>query len=422
MNRKKYSLGEDTASGYNGVIQRFATDGIDITKLNFDDFVKFINGRTISKTSIPAYISAVLYGIRNVPDSPERTEYVKKLNDLMGTCVMQKTIDKQDKVPTEREVINFTTWKSVLDIYKILSEYINSLEKIEESHKQLFWYYAILSLYILIPPRRRDYATLTLNNTISIDEERVMNSELLESDEYVKGRKWENKYKYNKIDTKNYYREDGYLVLSNYKTARKYGTQYIKVSKTITDVINRYIKLFNIQEGGRLFTQKVKNTDAGSELSKSLAKFFRDVSGKKIGVSALRHMYCKYLRSGNFTAERKYLTAQLMGHSVSEQDTYNKLHVFEEVLYETLKTNFQTKITDKYTNLIFDNQDNDDESDLSEDTEPEEKPKAKMVKVKLGRPSLNRSDSKKRLASLETKRKSRNKKKLEKESKMSAKH
>ena len=92
----------------------------------------------------------------------------------------------------------------------------------------------VCSLYILIPPRRRDYFNMKISNSLNPD---ILNpdSNYVIMNDNVPVR----------------------FVFKNYKTCKNYGTQIFDIPKELSEILKRYIEFYNLEEGDKK-VQKVR--------------------------------------------------------------------------------------------------------------------------------------------------------------------
>lgn len=196
----------------------------------------------------------------------------------------RKTIDKtdDDNLLTVREKKNILPWD---EIRKKTLEYQGS-EK------------ALVSLYVLLPPRRADVGLLTLaSNT------KELNNDL----NYL-------------IDNPV---KPMLLIYLKYKTDKTYGRTEIIVPNKLADILRSHIKENKIKSGDPIFgTQKNKYYKS---FSSNVSSAFKKVTGKRISINLLRHSFISsYLKKQRSLTERKKI-ARFMGNSITTQDKYVRI-------------------------------------------------------------------------------------------------
>jgi hypothetical protein len=229
------------------------------------------------------------------------SEITKKVKTINENC----EIEYRENKMSVKEELNFIRWENVLSIYELLKSKKYACLK----------YYIILSLYVLIPPRRvLDYSNLYYDNSKPIDLNKI-----IKIGNPVK--KYSNDTDF--PDKKNYFvslNNKGYFIFNDYKTSETYGTQYIELPDELHKILTKYISQSNISQGDSLFglTQ--------NSFGLKLESIFKSFVNKKIGASGLRHIYIIYEKEqGKLKTINNQLTlALLMGHSVETQQKYWK--------------------------------------------------------------------------------------------------
>jgi integrase len=188
---------------------------------------------------------------------------------------------------TDKEKDNWMSQNDIITLYKDLErkyQHLLSSRGLKQNDLYALMDYIILSLYVLIEPRRlSDYTYMKLRN---YDE-----------------------------DKDNYYK-NGKFYFNIYKTAKTYGKQEIQLPKKLRNIINKWSRLHT---NDYLLFNKSNNKLYESMLNKKLNSIFDD---SKISVNMLRHIFLtdKY----KDVVEDMKQTAKNMGHSTEEQQLYIK--------------------------------------------------------------------------------------------------
>ena len=245
--------------------KRFFTD----SKAVFDYFesVPF----NIRKTKISA-ILAISKGASE--------DVVEKYRTMMiDDCKTYNEKEKEHKMdPRERE--NWMSWKEIVDVHNQMER---ALKKQRDKNLYDMFEYLILSLYVLIKPRRsQDFTEMKIRN-------------------------------YTKND--NYY--DGKIFhFAVYKTAKKYGSQTIPVPPKLKSIIDKFIAMMP-KDTEYLLSQR------GEKITvQTLTKVFNNIFKKKVSVNVLRHAYITDELSP--AIEKLEKSAEEMGHSRNQQVMYVK--------------------------------------------------------------------------------------------------
>lgn len=196
------------------------------------------------------------------------------------------TKESDKNLLSEKEAKNILPWSDIKKIKPTASI----------SGKSLHFDKALISMYVLLPPRRLDIGTLKI---------------------YEKG--------HVNPQNQNMILVDGamrpiILVYVNYKTSKFYGTQKIVVPKQLADILQSYILNTDLESGDFLFGD-VQN------FSEVITRVFKKYTNKNITVNLLRHSYLSnYLSKPRSIKKRKNI-AKLMGNSVAEQNKYIRMEL-----------------------------------------------------------------------------------------------
>jgi integrase len=121
--------------------------------------------------------------------------------------------------------------------------------------------------------------------------------------------------------------ENEEMVFNNYKTAKKYGTQTIKIPEKLMDAINLYLKYHpTYSAGGRKASEIKFMVDAKGNIMKadnSITRILNQALKANIGSSMLRHIYLSWKFPAEIYDDMEE-TADAMAHSVAEQKRYVK--------------------------------------------------------------------------------------------------
>ena len=224
-------------------------------------------------------------------------EMMKKVSEV-------KSAENGDK--TQKQKDNWVEWDEVLkaktDLYNSVKSFASQKLITPQQYNELLSL-VVLSLYTDVPPRRnQDYQEM-----------------------WVVG-KWNDKMD----NSKNYLDLLGnQFVFNKYKTAKKYGTQFVSLADApmLTEAITMFLKHHPLHKG-----KVTKNTEFrflaysdGAPLTavNAITRILNKVFGKKVGSSMIRHIYLSS-KYADIKDEQQH-DAEAMGHSVGEQQgTYVK--------------------------------------------------------------------------------------------------
>lgn len=191
---------------------------------------------------------------------------------------------------TDNQSDSWISQKEVMRIYKALERKVAPLfRSTSPSKKDLdaMQDYVILSLYVLIPPRRlMDYTQFKVRNIEKND---------------------------NYMDKRNF-------VFNKYKTAKKYNTQEVAIPQKLRNIVSKWATMHKddyllVDDNGKPFS--------APKLTLRLNRIF---GGRKISVNQLRHTYITDSVLNNVPALTKLdQVAKDMGHSMEEAMLYKKI-------------------------------------------------------------------------------------------------
>lgn len=182
-------------------------------------------------------------------------EYYKLLKDSNGLL-------KNNNTKSEKQNENWISQEEINNIYKSYEEEVDKFikkKKLSEKEYNILLSYLILSLYILIPPRRSlDFIKMVVGDDTNKD--------------------------FNYLDIIN-----NKFIMNNFKTAGKYHTQIIEIPKNLMNVIKLYISK-------RTGTKKnipflVKYNGEPLTTSTQMTRILNAIFKKKISVNMIRNMF-----------------------------------------------------------------------------------------------------------------------------------
>jgi len=204
----------------------------------------------------------------------------------MDTLNREVAIKAQDQALTEAEKTKYLEWPQILEAYERMRLAVCDLQTFQE--------YLIVSLYILVPPARLDYA-----------EMRVVSEE--PSEHGANYLVWSDK---------------PYFLFTNYKTYKTHGAQRTPLTKELHDIIQEWRSMVDdeyllIGSNGL----PMKEWDLGQTIIRTFEKH----SGKSVGVNILRHSYDSWLRRNEMTYKQSKTLANQMMHSQQMSHLYRRI-------------------------------------------------------------------------------------------------
>ena len=244
-------------------------------------------------------------------------DYGQKLNELLK--------DRKDKyynkiakqILTPNQKLKWTDWETLMAIHKKYkrkikwfkmgkSIYGDSVKCVNQA--ELLQMYLVASLYLIMPPRRLEYAGMKV--ILKKDWEKKPNGEkanYLVWDGNPRG-----------------YSKKKFFIFGDYKTVKKYGIQRINITRELNTVINMWLSARTASSSEYLLVNKNGKKMTPNGLSKFIQKTFRE-SGKEVSATMLRHIYVSNIFKDDTTQVEKEFLARAMGHSVATQQiTYVK--------------------------------------------------------------------------------------------------
>jgi len=283
-----------------------------LKKLNDDEDIT--NLKFLNKPSI------IMDKIKDLKDNTKRQYLIsivtatKCLNNKLYDKYYKLMMDIYNKIkqtPTEQksesQKENWMEWDQVLEIYNKMEEEINknklfNKRQLTERDYNKILSYVVLSLYVLIRPRRnKDWLLMIIDNNNKDD----------------------NNNNYNYFDIKN-----KKFIFNNHKTSKKEGQKILDIPDKLYNILMKYLKI-------TLKQSKINKNDTnkqhllvyhdGTPLSSinAITRILNKVFNKKISSSMLRHIYLSSKYADIVKEQEK--DAEEMSHSVRTQKDYIKI-------------------------------------------------------------------------------------------------
>jgi hypothetical protein len=295
-------ISDSSVNVYVGNLKKI-NDGKPFGNFDFLQDVDAVLGKLTGKAESTKknYLVSIVSILSLFPDVPE----LKALHDKYYGLMLHKKaeIDLKDvNDMSPKETKNWINWDDIKEKFKELETEVNSFYKkksiTEEQYTKLLAY-VLLSLYVLVPPRRnKDYQLMYVVEKYTPDLDKEHN--------------------YYSINNKR-------MVFNVYKTAKKYGVFDTTVPKDLQTAIAKYLKHRDTilpvddQDNKPLL---LKYDGNGLSRSSDVTKLLNKIFGKKVGSSMIRHIYLTDKYGGVFDDSVK--DAASMAHSVNEQRNYVK--------------------------------------------------------------------------------------------------
>jgi len=118
---------------------------------------------------------------------------------------------------------------------------------------------------------------------------------------------------------------EGMFIFNNYKTSAVYGSQKIRISEELSEVLDRYLQEYiKIMKSGEDVHFLLANESGKKlEIRNAMTRLLHRALGKNIGSTALRHIYLssKYAE----TLKEQKADAEAMSHSLATARAYIKV-------------------------------------------------------------------------------------------------
>lgn len=292
------SLSNETTKTYNKVINKLMKD-MNIKNnyyfiSNFDDVIKYIKEKYQNIGSQITIISSIMYILNNDDTINKKiiNEYIQKYRELLNENRLIIQNNKKDNKKNDKEKEN---WISLTELHFIFRQNYNKFKNIllnkvdyilnEELFNQI-QNTVLLSLYIMMEPRRSEYIKLKFKN-FDVDK-----------DNYI-----------DIINKK--------MGLNQYKTDKSYNKFEIDLNKKLYEILDNFIKFRihnNLDKSDYLFTTFNNKIIDNSQLAKRLNK----IIGKNVSVSMIRKIYLSDTYLKNFDDIKKINeTSKNMGNSIN---------------------------------------------------------------------------------------------------------
>jgi hypothetical protein len=272
---------------------------------NPDDVVDKLksNKYTSQRNSYNAII-VLLMALNHDNKYDDLLEAYGKLRDTLNNKYVE---DQQSGKISEKQKENFAELSEIQGMISqmesdIKSKGLKSQKKLSGKEKELLMVYVIYSLLIRLPIRNdmagMELITKTQYNKLS--EEQKKNTNYLVKE-----------------------KASMFLVLNEYKTAKKYGEKKIDVPKDLEKIFRMYLKLTKKEAGEVLFVSSTGKPISRNAMSQLLLKTSKKYIGKGVSTTLMRKAVVSD-KFGDMKKEQAEL-ADIMGHSVAVQNAvYNK--------------------------------------------------------------------------------------------------
>jgi hypothetical protein len=295
---KEKDLSEGSINLYLRNLKKLNDDNI-FTNLNFlkkpNDVLEKL--KDLKDNTKRGYLISIVSTLKALGDKYK--PLYKKYYKLMIN-INQEIKDKPTEEMTDTQKQNWMSWNDVLVLYKEIGDSLklNKVKLTEEQYYNLL-NFVLLSLYVLIPPRRNldwQLMLVTFNEDYKND-------------------------KFNYLDHKN-----KKFIFNNFKTSKKDGQLVMDIPDDLMKVLDIFLKYHPLNKNMKkqphnfslLVDYKGKPYTKVNDITRMLNKIFN----KKIGASMLRHSYLSH-KYGDILKEQEK-DAKAMSHNLMTQKDYIK--------------------------------------------------------------------------------------------------
>lgn len=251
--------------------------------------INYIDSSDYSTNTKKTFYIAIYSTLKKNNTAPSILEKYKARMDALNKQVGDKAKD-QELSPAEQT--KYLEWPQILEVYEKIRLAVNDPQSYQD--------YLIISLYVLMPPVRLDYAEMKV---VTIPPKNPTSNYLVWPLGATKP----------------------YFVFTEYKTAKTYGvSQSNPLPQELCDIIRTWRALVDDEYlliGGNSDGLPMK----ASELGQRIIRIFEKYSGKSIGVNILRHSYESWVRRNEMTFRESAEIARQMMHSETMSQLYRRL-------------------------------------------------------------------------------------------------
>lgn len=253
-------------------------------------------------TTVVTYISGILWNIGSLYDNPQYTnEYIddiqNKYKSYRDNIKEKIENDKKGKEfnLTVKEEKTFLYWEQILSVHQYM------LEHLDKNKYDMFLDFVIISLYVLHPPTRVDYA----NMKVFIDNSQIPD---------------------NYLDNYCVLQTNPRFVFNKYKTSKYKGTKIIEIDNNLHDILIDWLNLnkseyllASYNKKNNIYTPLTENN-----LSHKIRYIFNKYTNKPASINTLRHSFISFMSKYDQNNISKENNADKMMHSINMAEKYRR--------------------------------------------------------------------------------------------------
>lgn len=249
------------------------------------------------------FVSAILWYLSNINDEKYSSDYINSIKEKyknygkhIKATLERSKIGKEFDL-TEKEKKTFMKWEDILNLHQSLSK------KLNKSNYNNFLEFIIVSLYVLHPPVRADYA----NMKVFIDDSLI-------PDKYLEN--------YCVLQT------NPRFVFNKYKNHKHTGTIVIKLEYELHNILLDWMEL---NQSDYLLSSYIKSKKlyqpfTEGTLCRRISLIFNKYTNIPVSINTLRHSFISYMSKHEMENYiKKQDIAEKMMHSPSMADRYRRM-------------------------------------------------------------------------------------------------
>jgi integrase len=249
------------------------------------------------KPTVINFISAILWKLRQFDTDVSQSiqvDYQKHGKNIKEE--MERSLIGKEFELTEKEKKTFMLWE---DIQKIYSEISRTVDR---TNYNSFMDYVVISLYVLHPPVRADYA----NMRIFIDESHIEKN--IEENYCV-------------LQT------NPRFVFQQYKTAKDKGITVVPMDNELHNILLDWIEInpSDYLLSSYVISKKIYKPFTETTLCKRITAIFLKYSDTPVTINTLRHSFISFMSRYDQEYDKKRANADKMMHSMAMADKYRRM-------------------------------------------------------------------------------------------------
>ena len=254
-------------------------DDIDFLK-DSQKVIDWIESSKYALNSKKAIYIAIVATLKSVDGSN-----VQPYRQQMDKANTQVSDNYNDQTLSKSEETKYLPWSQILDAVEKARLAVEDIWTLQE--------YVLLALYTLQAPARLDYGEMKV---VPVEPTNPVGNYLV----------WSKK---------------PYFYFSEYKTFKVYGVMKIELSPALVKVLNDWLP-YTYQH---LLEDRSGNPLGAGASGQLIISTLEKHSGKKIGVSMIRHSYISHVRAAELPIKKSDALARMMMHSPKMSVIYRKI-------------------------------------------------------------------------------------------------